>query len=67
MDFTTTVTALIVLLSADVVAFQTGITTMSPVETHMLRVKMVSDSYWNTCLSCMHSVHMIRARIWESN
>ena len=44
MDFTTTVTALNVLLSADVVAFQTGITTISPVETDMLYVRMVSDS-----------------------
>ena len=55
MDFTTTVTALNVLLSADVVQILTEITTMPPVETHMLHVRMVSDSYtginvFNACI-----------------
>ena len=50
MDFITTGTALNVLLSVDVVNFQTEITTMSPVEIHMLHVRMVSESFRYMCL-----------------
>ena len=47
MDFTTTVTVLYVLLSADVVHILTEITTMPPVETHILHVRLVSDTMHN--------------------
>ena len=63
MDFITTRTALNVLLSADVVDFQTGVTTMSPVEALMLHVRMVSDCYWHLCKCKYICVHTIRARV----